>query len=83
MNTIETLTFYPNGAVIAFNEEGEQMEDIQITGWMQLYFAHLVELGYNPEEIPEIRMRSNQGDWIEVKPCLTPENTWNYKLGNE
>lgn len=80
IHTIKSLTFWPNGAVLAFDETGEQMWDIQSTGWLELYFDYLLEKGYDPQEIPLIRAKLNDGTWKAVKPFLTEDGRWNYRF---
>jgi hypothetical protein len=74
--TIKSLTFYPNGIVLAFDENGEQMVDIQKIGWMEAYFDRLQEMGYNPTEIGVIRARLNDGAWKDVILSLTADGHW-------
>ena len=41
MKTPRQLSFYSNGNVIAFDDDAEQMSELQSKGWMELYFEFL------------------------------------------
>jgi len=77
---IKSLTFYPNGHVSARDEQGEQMGEIQATGWLELYFDHLLEMGYDVRDIPDIHARLNDGELHRVRPILSEAGQWAYKI---
>lgn len=76
----KSLTFYPNGVVLAFDENDEQIKEIQHVGWMEYYFDRLGKMGYDPRQIPTIRARLNDGTWKSIKPFLTSDGFWNYEI---
>lgn len=77
---IKSLTFFPNGLVMAFDDKGGQIEEIQVMGWMEYYFDRLGKMGYDPREIPDIRARLNDGTWKWIKPFLTSEDKWSFRI---
>lgn len=62
---IKSLTFFPNGNVLAFDEAGEQMPEIQVRGWMELYFD-ILELRDVDVTAIEIKAILNDGKWKKV-----------------
>lgn len=76
---IHKLSFWPNGHVSAFDAQGKSMEEFPATPWLQVYFDHLVSIGYDPEKIPVIEMFFYGGESVELKPFRTPYG-WNYEF---
>jgi len=74
---IKSLTFYSNGNVMAYNDQGEDMPDIIAIGWMEIYFDRLLAMGYNPENISQIRARGHDGAWKDVIIEQNNEGSWN------
>lgn len=72
----KTLTFYPNGNIMAFNEAGEQIQELQAKGWMELFFEFMDSKGYNPAEFT-IQSRNNNGEFKEVIPYKQQDGSWN------
>lgn len=75
MTPIKSLIFLPNGNVAAFDEQGQRIPEMQVKGWMQLFFEYLESKGYDPTKI-HIEAILNGGTWKSVAPFKT-ENGWN------
>lgn len=73
---MKSLTFFPNGNVMVFDEAGQQIGELQAKGWMELFFDHMDSKGYNPEEF-KILARNNNGEFEEVIPNKQSDGTWN------
>lgn len=76
----KSLKFYPNGNVLAFDENGKQIDDIQNIGWMEHYLDRLGKMGYDPSQISSIKARMNDGEFHELKAFLTSDGQWNYEI---
>lgn len=77
---IKRLLFWPHGAVMAFDEQGQQMPEIQVFGWIQKYFHYLEELGFNPCDIGSIQGVMNDGTWKRIVPILLEGGMYNYDI---
>ena len=74
---IKSLTFFPNGAVLIFDETGEQVPELQ-QGWMELYFDYLEKEGIDPTTI-EIKAVLNDGEWKKII-LSKGKFGWSYKF---
>jgi hypothetical protein len=77
---IKRLLFWPNGEVLAFDENGEQMPTIQEWGWMETYFRYLEEKGYDPTKIGSIEAVLNDGTWKRIIPLLIKDGYYRYDI---
>jgi len=67
-------TFFNNGNVMFFDDNGKQVPELQAYGWFGLYIKRVVSLGLNPEDI-EFTMPNGQ----TAKP-FKGEDGWNWTL---
>jgi hypothetical protein len=42
---IKSVNFFPNGVAVVFDEDGQQVAEIQKQGWLEVYLAYLKECG--------------------------------------
>ena len=68
-----TLYFWSNGQTMAFDENGEQMPDIQRQSWQELYLQWLELQGYSRNDIGCYLA----GNWnLRPKPTVEGEGGW-------
>lgn len=77
---IRRITFYENGNMLVFGEDGEQIPELQTENLYAMYFDHLESLGINPLSIPLIRTVNAGGREIVLKPFKTPSGRWNFEI---
>lgn len=81
MNQPTHIGFYPNGTISVRDQDGNQMPELQGTGWMQMYFERLEGIGIDPTTI-EFRAYINNY-WVTIKPFKAPGGCWNYNIDKE
>ena len=75
---IESLTIFPNGNSLCFDEEGEQM-DIQAKGWLYVYLEYLESNGFDPRAIKDIHMIVN-GRQVYAQPFKDEDGEWSVRF---
>ena len=76
IETPKSLMIFSNGNVAAFNKNGEQICELQVSTF-DLYFKFLESQGIDPAEIGTIETIIN-GRSVYLKPFKTEDGWWNY-----
>lgn len=63
---VKEIMFFSNGNIAAFDNNGEQIPEIQKCGWLRMMIAKLRELGVeNLEEISFLMPNGSKARWDE------------------
>lgn len=76
MKKIKHVAFFPNGNQMVFDENGEQIGELQ-ESWLLLWAKHATELGYDVTNIDGLTLPNQQPAKI-----LKTENGFNWQIGN-
>ncbi len=74
----KTLTIFSNGNVSCFDDNGEQINELQQKNTIELYFDFLESKGINPIDIENIQTIIN-GRNVSLKPFKI-ESGWNFEI---
>ena len=79
MKAPKIVRFYSNGNVGCFDDNDEQIPDLQKKGTIELWFEWLEKKGINPINIRRIETIVNNRS-VLLDPFKTKEGDWNYKI---
>lgn len=72
------LFLFSNGNVAAFDENDEQIPELQLNGWLILWLEHLQQQGINIDHIERIETIVN-GRLCRIEPFKN-EYGWSYRI---
>lgn len=71
---IKSVTFFPNGNSMVFDEQGNQIPELQ-EAWIILWLKHAESLGYDPTECKDIQLPHGRF----AQPFKTSEGNFNWQ----
>lgn len=80
MNIPKSVTLFTNGCVMAFDDKGEQMAEIQKDGWLDLWLDSLEAKGIDPTKIERLTAFVN-GFWQKLTVTRRgPDSPWKWAV---
>jgi len=81
---VKSLFFFTNGNVAALDENGEQIPDIQVKTWIDVYLEFVSSVsGQQPDDIEEIRLPDGKRAIPFKTPYVSPlisTSGWNWEI---
>lgn len=79
VKTPKKVVIYSNGNFSCWDENGEQIPELQTASWFSMIMDFLERKGVNVMDIEKIEANVN-GRNVVIEPFMTTENGWSYEI---